>query len=281
MKKSILAFVALACSYGVNAQIETPQPSQFSKLEQKVGLTDVTLEYSRPNMRDRDIFGELVPYGKMWRLGANANTKITFSDDVTIGGNTLKAGSYAIFAKPNQNNWDVVFYSDVSNWGLPREWDESKVAAKVSAEVMKLPMEIETFTITFDDLTSSSANLGMMWEDVYVPVTIQVPTDKKVNAAIDRAMSGPSASDYYASAVYYSQEGKDIDKAKMWMEKAMDMIDKPGFWQLRQQSLIYAKAGEKKKAIETAKKSLAGAKEANNTDYIKMNEDSLKEWGAM
>lgn len=281
MKKLLCIIAVLAVSFTVNAQIQTPAPSPFSKVEQKVGLTDVTLEYSRPNMRGRTIFGDLVPYGKLWRLGANANTKITFSDDVTIGGNTLKAGSYAIFATPNEKSWDVVFYSDASNWGTPREWDDSKVAAKVTAEVYPLPMKIETLTMTFDDVSSGSAVLGMLWENAYVGVEFKVPTDAKVSAAIEKTMKGPSANDYYASAVYYLQEGKDISKAKTWMDKAMSMTEKPAFWQLRQQSLIYAKAGDKKAAIETAKKSLAGAKEAGNDDYVKMNMDSLKEWGAM
>ncbi|WP_047551342.1 DUF2911 domain-containing protein [Psychroserpens sp. Hel_I_66] len=281
MKKLLLVFAVFALSFTTYAQIDTPAPSPFTKIEQKVGLTDVTLEYSRPNMRDREVFGNLVPYGKLWRLGANANTKITFSDDVMVGGNTLKAGSYAIYATPNEKTWDITFYSDTSNWGTPEEWDDSKVAAKVSADVVKLPMDIETLSIGFDDLTSGSAHLGFMWEDVYTAVKIEVPTDKKVSAAIESAMSGPSAGDYYASAVYYSQEGKDLEKAKMWMEKAMEMTENPRFWQLRQQSLIYAKAGDKKKAIEAAKKSLEGAKEAKNDDYVKMNMDSLKEWGAM
>ncbi|MEM6515429.1 MAG: DUF2911 domain-containing protein [Bacteroidota bacterium] len=281
MKKLILAFAVILCCFSVEAQIETPKPSPLAKVEQKVGLTDVVIEYSRPNMRGRDIFGSLEPYGKVWRLGANANTKITFSDNVSIGGKDLKAGTYAIFARPNESNWDVIFYTDSNNWGVPRSWDESKVAAQVTADIVKLPMDIETFTITFDDLSSNSANIGFMWEDVYVPVKFEVPTDQKVAAAIDRAMGGPTAADYYASAVYYLAEDKDINQAKEWMEKAMAKIEKPGFWQLRQQSLIYAKAGDKKKAIETAKMSLAGAKEANNAGYIKMNEDSLKEWGAM
>ncbi len=121
MKKMILVFAVIAMSYNLTAQIKTPAPSPFSKIEQKVGLTDVTLEYSRPNMREREIFGELVPYGKMWRLGANANTKITFSDDVMIDGKTLKAGTYAIYATPSEKSWDVTFYSDASNWGLPQE----------------------------------------------------------------------------------------------------------------------------------------------------------------
>lgn len=281
MKNLVLSFLTLMISFVGYSQIETPQPSPFSKIEQKVGLTDVTIEYSRPMMRGRTIFGDLVPYGKLWRLGANANTKITFSDDVMIGGKEVKAGSYAVFATPNENSWDVFFYNDTNNWGTPQKWDDSKVVAKVTQEVYALPMTIESFSMSIDNLSSSGATLGMMWENVYVGVEFQVPTDKKVSAAIAKVMNGPSANDYYAAAVYYSSEGKDIAKAQEWMEKAMSMIEKPGFWQLRQQSLIYAKAGNKKAAIETAKKSLAGAEEAGNADYVKMNKDSLKEWGAM
>jgi len=140
---------------------------------------------------------------------------------------------------------------------------------------------IESFTITIDDLTSNSANFGMMWENQYVAVKFEVPTDAAVMKDIEKAMAGPSAGDYYASAVYYANEGKDITKAKEWMEKAMSMTKEPRFWQLRQQSLIYAKSGDKKSAIATAKKSLEGAKKAGNDDYVKMNTDSLKEWGAM
>ena len=281
MKKLLCLIALVAMSLNVNAQIDTPAPSPTSKIEQKVGLSDVTLEYSRPSMRGRSVFGNLVPYGSLWRLGANANTKITFSDDVTVGGNTLKAGTYAIFATPNQTTWDVVFYSDASNWGTPQNWDESKVAAKVTVPVNTLPFEIETFTMAFDNLTSGSAFLGMFWENVYVGVEFKVPTDAKVSAAIEKTMKGPNANDYYASAVYYLSEGKDINQAKAWMDKAMSMTDKPEYWQLRQQSLIYAKTGDKKGAIEIAKKSLAGATEAGNKDYVKLNMDSLKEWGAM
>lgn len=281
MKKLLCLIAIVAISLNVNAQIETPAPSPFSKIEQKVGLTDVTLEYSRPSMKGRTIFGDLVPYGKMWRLGANMNTKITFSDDVTVGGNTLKAGSYAIYATPNQSSWDIFFYTDSNNGGLPQEWDDSKVAAKVTAEVSTLPFDIETFSMGFGSLTNSSAELGMYWANTYVGVEFKVPTDTKVTSAIEKTMKGPSAGDYYAAAVYYAEEGKDISQAKTWMDKAISMMETPRFWHLRQQSLIYAKAGDKKAAIEAAKKSLAGAKEAGNDDYIKMNMDSLKEWGAM
>jgi hypothetical protein len=281
MKKLImLAFIACS-TLALNAQIETPQPSPSQKMEQKVGLTDVTVEYSRPSMRGRTIFGDLVPYNQLWRTGANNNTMITFSTPVMIGGKELKPGSYAVFTKPGKQNWEVIFYSDTNNWGTPQKWDESKVVATVNADVYELPMPIETFTLSFDDLTNDSAMLGMMWEKAYVAVKIEVPTDKSVTAAITKAMSGPSADDYYAAARYYLEADKDIKQANMWMDKAVDMTkDKPKFWWLRQQSLIKAKAGDKKGAIIAAKASLEGAEKAGNADYVKMNKDSLKEWGA-
>lgn len=281
MKKSILFICALAVSAGINAQIATPQPSPFQKLEQKVGLTDVTLEYSRPSMKGRTVMGDLVPYDKVWRTGANANTKITFSDDVEFSGKTLKAGTYAVYTKPTAGNWDVMFYNDASNWGTPEKWDDSKVAATVSVPSMPFPMNAETFTMSFDNLTSNSANLGILWENTYVAVPFKVMTDKTVSASIDRAMNGPSANDFYSSAVYYLENGKDINQAKTWIDKSMSMSKEPAYYQLRQQSLIYAKAGEKKAAIEIAKKSLALAKEKGNMDYVALNEKSLKEWGAM
>ena len=280
MKKLVLFTFALTLMFSVNAQIETPQPSSFTKVEQVVGLTDVTLEYSRPSMNGRAIFGNLVPYGKVWRAGANKNTTITFSDDVVIAGNELKAGSYAIFVTPAAKSWEVIFYSDTNNWGTPETIDAAKVSAKVSAKTYNVPMDIETWTIGFDNLTSGSTDLGFIWENTYVAVKIEVPTAKTVTASIEKVMAGPSANDYYAAAVYNLSEGKDLEKAKEWMDKAMSMIKEPMFYQLRKQSLLYAALGDKKNAIATAKESLAKSKEAGNADYVKMNEDSLKEWGA-
>ena len=282
MKKLLLSLFVIAISFSTNAQIETPQPSPFSKLTQKVGLTDVTLEYSRPGMRGRTIFGDLVPYGKIWRTGANARTKITFSTDVTIDGKPLKKGTYAIFTKPSATTWDVYFYTDYKGGGVPQKWDDAKVTAQVRATVIPMPMNIETFTMTFDDLTNDSAMLGMLWENVYVGLKFEVPTDVMVSKAIKNVMSGPSANDYYASAVYYLQAGKDIKKAQKWIDKAVTMTsEKPRFWYLRQQSLIHAKAGNKKGAIAAAKASLMHAEKAGNEGYVKMNKASLKEWGAI
>lgn len=281
MKKLFLLVCVALVSVTMEAQINTPAPSPASKLIQTVGLTEVSVDYSRPSMRGRTIFGDLVPFDKVWRTGANMRTKITFSNDVTVGGQELKAGTYAILTKPGAQAWEVYFYTEYQAGGAPKVLDESKIAAKVKAEVLTMPMDVETFTLTIDDLENNGATLGMLWEKTYVGVRFDVPTDAAVSKNIENVLSGPGANDYYAAAAYYSSTGKDINKAKEWMDKAMAMTEKPAFWQLRQQSLIQAKSGDKKAAIATAKKSLAASEEAGNADYVKMNKDSLKEWGGM
>ncbi|MDT0294973.1 DUF2911 domain-containing protein [Mesonia ostreae] len=280
MRKFTFLLVCILFAGVSSAQIQTPQPSPSAKMEQMVGLTNIELEYSRPSMRGREVFGNLVPYDKMWRTGANTNTTISFSDDVKIGGEKLPAGTYAIFTVPHKNNWDVIFYSDSNNWGLPEKWNESKVALKASAESQKMPMEMETFTMVIDDLTNNSAVISFLWGDTAASFTVDVPTKDKTMANIEKALNGPTASDYYASAVYYYEEGKDIKQALEWINKSVDMQKNTPYYMLRKKSLIEAKAGKKKEAIATAKESLAGAKKAGNKDYVKMNEDSLKEWGA-
>ena len=282
MKKIILSLFVAAFAFSTNAQIKTPAPSPAQKIVQTVGLTDVTVEYSRPSMKGRKIFGGLEDYGKVWRTGANANTTLTFSTDFMVDGNTLKAGTYALYTIPGEKTWDVMLYTDATNWGAPAKWDEAKVAAKVTVDAIEIPMNIETFTISFDDLTNNSAVLGIMWENVYVPFEFKTPTEEMVSKQITALMAGPSAQDMYASAVYYLEAGKDIKQAQTWIDKAVAMTaDAPKFWYLRQQSLIHAKAGNKKGAIAAAKESLKHAEIAKNAGYIKMNKASLKEWGAM
>lgn len=280
MRKFTFLLVCILFASTSFAQIQTPQPSPSAKMEQMVGLTSIHLEYARPSMKGREVFGNLVPYDKMWRTGANTNTTISFSDDVMIGGDKLPAGTYAIFTVPHKKSWEVIFYTDTNNWGLPEKWDESKVALKATADVQKMPMKMETFTIVMDELTNNSAVINFLWDDTVASFTVDVPTKDKTMANIEKALSGPTASDYYAAAVYYYEEGKDINQALVWMNKSVDMQKNAPFYMLRKKSLIEAKAGNKKDAIATAKKSLAGAKKAGNNDYVKMNEDSLKEWGA-
>ncbi len=282
MKKTILILFVTLLTSSINAQIETPAPSPFQKIEQKVGLTSVIVEYSRPSMKGRKIFGGIEAYGKVWRTGANENTKITFSTDFMLNGKSLQKGTYALYTIPNKTTWDVILYTDTNNWGIPAKWDENKVAAKITVTPINMPMDVETFTITFDDLTNNSAVLGILWENVYVPLKFETPTDKMVSKSIEKIMAGPSANDMYAAAVYYLEANKDIQIAKTWIDKAVVLTAKqPKFWYLRQQSLIHAKAGNKNTAIEAAKKSLELAKQAGNSGYVKMNKASLKEWGAL
>ncbi len=281
MKRLVMLISALVLSAGSYAQIETPQPSTAQKIEQKVGLTDVTLDYSRPSKRGRTIYGDLIPFDVIWRTGANANTKISFSTDVEMGGTTVKAGTYAIYSKPNPSSWDIYLYSDSNNWGAPEKWDASKVVAQVNVPSQPMTHSTETFTLTFDNINIDSAVLGIHWDKTYVAVPLKFNTDMAVTANIEKVMSGPSANDYYAAAVYYLEAGKDIKQAKMWIDKSLEGSQTPAFWQVRQKALIYAKAGDKKGAIEAAKQSMTLAKQAGNKDYVALNEKSLKEWGAM
>ena len=265
----------------VELKITTPQPSPLGMVSQRVGLTDVAIEYSRPGVKGRTIFGDLVAFGKTWRTGANSNTKVTFSSDVIIDGQTLKAGSYGLYSVPNKDSWEVMFYTESDNSGVPRDWDDSKVAAKTTVNVQAFPINVETFTISINDVTSTTAVLGILWEKTYVAVTFEVSTDEMVSATIDAVMAAtPKAGDYYNAAIYYNQQDIDIKRANEWMEKAMSLTEKPAFWQLRQQSLIYAKMGDSEKAIAVAEKSLELSKEAGNEAYIKMNTESLSEWRA-
>lgn len=282
MKKLLLLFMACAMVYTVNAQITTPQPSPSAKLEQKVGLTDVTIEYSRPGVKGRTVFGDLVPFGKIWRTGANARTKITFSTNVTIDGQNLKAGSYSIFSIPNADSWDVIFYNDGKEFGTPKDLDAKHVAAKTTAKVYPVPFNVESFSMDINNLKNDGGHLEFIWEKTYVAVPFTVPTDATVSANIAKVMAGPSADDYYAAAVYYLESGKDINEAVTWIDKAVNMSkSKPKFWWIHQQALIHAKSGDKKGAIAAAKSSLALAKEAKYDAYISKNEKVLKEWGAM
>lgn len=279
MKKILItaAFV-LSCMMS-SAQVQTPQASPMAVVEQRVGLTDVKIEYSRPSSKGRAVYGELVPFGRMWRTGANANTIISFSNDVVISGKTLKAGSYALFTQPKADSWDVVFYDDTNNWGLPEKYDDSKEALRVSVKPEFLSRPVETLTIGVNGLDNDFAFLEIAWEKTMVALKFEVPTKATAMKSIETAMSGPSANDLFAAAQYYYQSNGDQAKALDWINKSIAKFGaEPPFYILRQKSLIQAKMGDKAGAIETAKQSLAAAEKANNADYVKMNKDSIQEW---
>lgn len=277
--KRIFLFVAVcAASFVSEAQIKTPAPSPAATVKQVVGLTDVEINYSRPSMKGRTIFGDLVPFGKLWRTGANKNSTVSFSEDVVIDGKTLKKGEYAIFTTPKADNWEVFFYSDTENWGTPEAWSDAKVALKATVKPEMLNRNVETLTMGINNLDNNYGVLEISWEKTVVPVKFEVPTQKTAMASIDRVMGGPSSQDYFSAAQYLYQSNGDLTKALSYANKAVELNKDKPFWMYRLKSLIQAKTGDKKGAIETAKTSLAMATEAKNADYVKMNNESIAEW---
>lgn len=278
MKKTFITVALALFCLAANAQVKVPQSSPKSTVTQTVGLTEVTLEYNRPSVKGRTVFGDLVPFAKLWRTGANQNSMVTFSEDVTIGGKTVKKGKYAIFATPKADSWEVFFYTDTQNWGIPAQWDETKVAAKTTVKSIALNRNVETFTIDVNNLDNNGGSLDISWEKTMVSVPFAVPTHATAMASIEKALNGPTKEDYYAAGTYLFQSNEDLKKSLEYVNKAISMNDKAPFWQLRQKSLIQAKLGDKKGAIETAKASLAAAEAAGNADYVKMNKDNIAEW---
>lgn len=265
-------------NYALEAQIKIPQMSPRTTLNQEVGLTDVEINYSRPSARGRIIIGDLVPFGKLWRTGANENTTISFSDDVVIDGKTLAKGKYAIYTTPKADNWEIVFYSKTDNWGNPTTWDETKVALRTNAKPVMLDRSVESFTIGISNLDSNFAYLEMSWEKTLVAIKFEVPTQKNAMTSIDKTLAGPTPGDYFTSAQYLYQSNGDIVKARTYIDKAIDMNTEKPFFYSRLKSLIQAKQGDKKGAIETAKISLAAAEIAKNLEYVNMNKESISEW---
>ena len=278
MKKILLALVVIITQFTLEAQVKTPQASPRSVINQVVGLTDVEVVYSRPSAKGRAVFGNLVPFGQLWRTGANENTTVSFNDDVMIDGKTLKKGKYALYTIPSIQSWEVIFYTATDNWGNPAEFKEANVALRTTVKEEALQKAVDTFTIGFSALTNNSANLEISWENSYAAVKFEVPTQKIAIASIEKVLAGPSAADYFGSAQYFLQSNGDITKARTYIDKALDLsTDKP-FYYLRLKSLIQAKQGDKQGATETAKLSLKASEVAGNQDYVKMNKDSISEW---
>lgn len=284
MRKQIIGSLVLLIalffvSTSVSAQLETPAPSPSAKLETKVGLTDVHIAYSRPSKKGRTLFAAdgLVPFNKLWRTGANQATKITFGDAVMVDGKKLDAGDYAILSKPTATSFEVMFYPyESGSWGSYRE---KTPAVTAKAKTTKLNHTVETFTIDVNNYTMESAHLVMMWGNMMAEVPFTVEVKDRVMADIDRMMAGPSANDYYRAASFMYEAKTDMNKALSYIQKA-NMLngDSPKFWQVRREALILGELGRKKEAIEKAKMSLELAKKAGNDDYVRMNEQSIKEW---
>jgi hypothetical protein len=275
--KTSLFFTLIALSFQSLAQLQAPKASPLAKVEQRIGLTDVKLEYSRPAKNGREIFGSLLPYGEIWRAGANENTKFTTSDPIVFDQDTLKSGTYALFIIPTKQTWEVIFYTDFSNWGTPEKWDETKVALRKKVNVMNLKDVTESFTIGIDAVEIKRAVLSFEWDKTRAEIAFSVPTDTKMIAAIQKTMEGPTASEYYAAGEYYYKEKKDLQQALIWVNKALEQRGS-AYWMLRTKALIQAELGDYNGAITTIKLSLVEAEKANNTTYIDLNKASLEAW---
>ena len=288
LQLTLISLIFLSCNTDASTetveevkQMEMPAPSPTAKFEQKAGLTDVVIKYARPSVRNRVVYGNLVPYDKMWRTGANANSIITFSTSVMIDETTIEAGTYSIYTIPGVESWEFILYSDSNNWGLPSKWDESKVAVQTTIPSVKLSSKVETFKISMDNISNNNFTLGISWDDVYVGVNIQLPTADIVMGSIKEVLKNPKSSDLYKAALYLLQENRDLENAKSWMDQSIEMMDEPMFYHLRQQSLIYAALKDYKAATEIAKLSLEKSIKAGNSDYEKMNLDSIDLWASM
>ncbi|HTG65891.1 MAG TPA: DUF2911 domain-containing protein [Flavobacterium sp.] len=278
MKRLLIVLSLIISHYAVEAQVKIPEMSPRAVVKQVVGLTDVEIVYSRPSARGRAVYGNLVPFGKLWRTGANDNSIISFSDDVVINGKTLKKGKYALYTIPNIQNWEILFYTATDNWGTPKDFDEAKVALKTTVNEEALTKPVETFTIAVNNLETNSATLDISWENSSVSLKFEVPTKKIAIASIEKTLAGPTPEEYYTAAQYYYQSGSDINKGREYIDKAVELSKNVPFYYLRLKSLIQAKQGDKKGAIETAKWSISASEAAGNKEYVEMNKASIEEW---
>lgn len=271
IRKLLFATILIASLSSEAQQLKTPAPSPTQTVQQDFGISSVQLIYSRPGMRGRKIFGDLVPYGKVWRTGANSATRIKFNDDVTIGGKPLKAGEYALFTIPNENEWDVIINKGTANWGTEYKQEDDLVRVKVKPA--RLNDAVETFTMQFDNVKSASADLKIMWDKTAVAVPIATDIDTKVMAQINNLMNKDNRP-YFNAAMYYLEAGKDLNQAVSWFDKAIEQ-NPSAFWVYHQKANALAKLGKKEEARTTANKSIELAKAQKNDDYVKLNEKLL------
>ena len=271
MKKLLLSVLIGVCFLNTNAQLKTPAPSPTQSIKQDFGISSIELIYSRPGIKGRKIFGDLVPWTKVWRTGANSAPRIKFNDDVTFGGQSLKAGEYAIYTVPNENEWEVIINKGSANWGTEYKMEDDIFRVKVKP--MKLDQVIESFTMQFGNVKATSTDLQIMWDKTAVAIPITTDIDKKIMAQINSQVIKDSRP-YFQSAMYYLENGKDLNQAVQWFDKAIEQ-NPNGYWIYHQKANALAKLGKKPEAKVVAQKSLDIARQEKNDDYVRLNEKLL------
>lgn len=262
----------LAFAFTATAQLKTPAPSSTQTIKQEFGLGSVELSYSRPGIKGRKIYGDLVPFGKVWRTGANGATTLTFTDEVIIGGQKIPAGKYGLLAIPDKAAWTFIItkQTDVTS---PAAYKPENDVVRVQAKPVSTK-KVETFTMGFANVQPSSIELHVMWDQTDVALPIKTEVDGKVMAQIDELMKKEDNKAYFGAAMYYMESGKDANKALEWFNKAAEQNPK-AFWVLHNKAKCEAKLGKKQDAIASANKSIELAKEAKNDDYVALNQKLL------
>jgi Protein of unknown function (DUF2911) len=273
MKKLLVAMNMLVLGAAVNAQtLTTPQPSPTQTIKQNFGTGSIELNYSRPAAKGRKVMGDLVPFGKVWRTGANSATTLTFSEDVTIGGKEVKAGKYGLLTIPDAGKWTIIISKDVTV-NQPSAYKQENDLVRLEATTIALPFSVENFTINFADITGSSCNVQMMWEKTYVQFAITTGSDARVMKQIDNIMNKDNKP-YFNAASYYYDNGKDMKQALTWVDKALE-TNKEAFWMYLLKARIHNKLGDKAGAKTAATMCKDLAAKAQNDDYVKMATELL------
>ncbi|HET9825587.1 MAG TPA: DUF2911 domain-containing protein [Chitinophagaceae bacterium] len=275
MPKFIFCAVIAALCISTEAQtLKTPLPSPPQTIKQDFGISSIELSYSRPGVKGRKVFGDLVPYGKVWRTGANNATTITFADDVTIGTTKIPAGKYGLLTIPGKDSWTIIVskQTDVTN---PADYKQESDVARASVKPMTLRDKIETFTIQFANVKPSTCDLQMMWENTAVSLPISSDVESVVMKQIDDVMKKDNRP-YFQAALYYLNNDKDLNQAVAWFDKAIEQ-QPDGYWIYHQRANALAKLGKKDEAKASAQKSIELAKTAKNDDYVRLNEKLLEQ----
>jgi len=274
--KKILLLSAIFCYSFISAQIKSPQPSPTATITQKVGVSNISVEYSRPGAKEREIFGGLVSYGKMWRTGANKATKITFNENCVFGGAKVKKGSYSLFTIPGKKQWTVVLNKNTELWGVG-EYDEKNQVCSVVAKVIETKDFTESFTIDFGTFKSFSAIMSLKWANTKIDIKIESLEAKKLEKQyLELLTKGPSASDYYNGAKFFADNTSEYEMALEWINTAIDKRP-DAFWMQFHKARILNKMGNKKESISVAEKVIFLAKEKKDDyGYIKRSEDLIK-----
>jgi tetratricopeptide (TPR) repeat protein len=274
MKKLFWLVGGLVWILNVQAQLKTPAPSPTQTVKQDFGLGSIEINYSRPAVKGRKVFGDLVPFGSVWRTGANNATTLQFSDEVSIGGVTLAPGKYGLLSIPDKDNWTIIIskQTDVTS---PSAYKQDMDLVRVSTAVEKLKESVENFTIAIDNIKPNSCLLTISWDKTSVSLPITTDIDSKIMSNIAKAMEGEKPP-YYNAAMYYMENGKDLKQALAWFDKAVEMTPN-AYWVQHQRANCLAKLGKTAEARAAAEKSKELALAAKNMDYVKLNDKLLAE----